>query len=62
MKPRRAGDRDAGPEISRSSVVVACEGNISCDLAGEPRLTSRAACITGSRDWRADLETNRRAP
>jgi len=23
------------PQISRSSVVVACEGNISCDLAGE---------------------------
>ena len=26
------------PQISRSSVVVACEGNISCDLAGEAAL------------------------
>jgi len=28
----------AAPRISRSSVVVACEGNISCDLAGEAAL------------------------
>jgi hypothetical protein len=26
------------PQISRSSVVVACEGQISCDLAGEAAL------------------------
>ena len=50
------------PQISRSSVVVACEGNISCGLAGEAALFDfhNGACNglgeIGARIWKPIAE------
>jgi hypothetical protein len=50
------------PQISRSSVVVACEGNISCDLAGEAALLDFKSGIyygldeIGARIWKLIAE------
>jgi hypothetical protein len=52
----------AAAQISRSSIVVACEGNISCDLAGEAALLDFRSGIyygldeVGARIWKLIAE------
>ncbi len=52
----------AAPRISRSSVVVACEGSIACDLAGEGAILDFKSGIyygldeVGARIWKLIAE------